>query len=169
MYKVGIISEVHGTVPLVIPFTWKIPPLFLIPSYLLGIPPLRVVRFPSTLVPGCLCTDFPPPFFLPVPFFPFPNGSPFYTYMPSYEDITTSASHSPDTGSMFCICEHQGVLFETLRTLLFQLQPKIDSFAQQLHIRLFVSASQGVLVGTLRTFLFRLQPKIDSFVQKLSY
>ncbi len=58
------------------PFARKVPPLFLNPFYLLGIPPLRVVRFPSTLVPGCLCTDLPPSF-PPHPHFPFPNGSPF--------------------------------------------------------------------------------------------
>jgi hypothetical protein len=28
MSKVGIISEAHGTIPLVIPFAWKAPPLF---------------------------------------------------------------------------------------------------------------------------------------------
>jgi hypothetical protein len=66
--------EVQGTAPLITLLTWKIPPLFLIPSYVLGIPPLRVARFPSTLVPGCLCTDLPP-FFLPIPLFPFLNGS----------------------------------------------------------------------------------------------
>jgi hypothetical protein len=54
MYKIDIMLEAHGTNPLITPFAWKIPPLFLNPSYLLGIPPLRVVRFPSTLVPGCL-------------------------------------------------------------------------------------------------------------------
>jgi hypothetical protein len=74
MYKVDIISEVHGTVPLVIPLCLeKNPPLFLIPSDLLGIPPLRVVRFLSTPVPGCLCTDLPPPFLTSHPPFPFPQ------------------------------------------------------------------------------------------------
>jgi hypothetical protein len=94
MHKIGIILEVHGTVPLVIPFTWKIPPLFLIPCYLLGIPPLRVVRFPSTLVPGCLCADLPTLSFFPSPFSLSPTV-PHFKYMPSYDDITTSASHSP--------------------------------------------------------------------------
>jgi hypothetical protein len=81
MYKVGIKSEVHGTIPLVIPPCLEIPPLFLIPSYLLGIPPWRVVRFPSTLVLGCLCTDLPPLFPSPSPFpflqwFPISNTCP---------------------------------------------------------------------------------------------
>ncbi len=73
----------HGTIPLttpwrsplIIPFCLEIPPLFLGPSYLLGVPPLRVVWFPSILFPGCLYTDLPLP--LPSPFsFPLPNGSP---------------------------------------------------------------------------------------------
>ncbi len=76
------------------PFAWKIPPLFLIPFYLLGIPPLRVVRFPSTLVPGCLCTDLPPLSFSPSPFSLSPTVH-YFKFMPSYDDITTSASHSP--------------------------------------------------------------------------
>jgi hypothetical protein len=78
MYKVGIISEVYGTIPLTIPlgnspFPGRIPPLFPIPFYLLGIPPWHVAQFPSTLVPGCLCTDLPPPFLSPHPPFPFPQ------------------------------------------------------------------------------------------------
>jgi hypothetical protein len=93
IYKVGIISGGTWHSPLGnSPLFGKIPPLFLIPSYLLGIPPLRIVRFPSTVVPGCLCTDLPPPFFLPIPLSP---TAPHFKYMPSYEDITMAASHSP--------------------------------------------------------------------------
>jgi hypothetical protein len=59
------------------------------PSYLLGIPPLLVVQFPSTLVPGCLYTDLPPPPSLFCsPTVPQPN------YVPLYDDISTSTSHS---------------------------------------------------------------------------
>ncbi len=91
MYKVGIISEAYGTIPLIIPltipleipFAWKVPPLFLNPFYLLGVPPLHVVWFLSTLVPGCLCTDLPLP--LPSPSsFPAPQRFPISnTYPPT--------------------------------------------------------------------------------------
>jgi hypothetical protein len=91
--QVGITLEAHGTIPLVSPFAWKAPPLFPNPFYLLGIPPLRVVQFPSTLVPGCLCTDLPPPF-PPRPSSLSP-AVPHFNMCPPSDNITKSASHSP--------------------------------------------------------------------------
>ncbi len=76
MYKVGTISEVHGTVPLVnplcleksLPYSWS--PLTYLESLLCvwcdSCPPWSQV--------ACVLTF--PPFFLPIPLFPFPNGSP---------------------------------------------------------------------------------------------
>ncbi len=51
-----------------------------------------VVRFLSALIPGWLYTDLPP--FLPIPFSLSPTV-PHFKYMPSYDDITVSASHIP--------------------------------------------------------------------------
>ncbi len=77
MYKVGIISEVHGTVPLVVPLYLENPSPVPDPLLLTWNPFFACGAIPVHPVPGCLCTDLPPPFFLPVPLFPFPNGSPF--------------------------------------------------------------------------------------------
>jgi hypothetical protein len=83
MYKVGIILEAHGTVSLVIPLCLENPSPIPDPLYLLGIPPLHVVRFPSTLVPGCLCTDLPPLSFSPSPFSLSPTVPHFNTCPPT--------------------------------------------------------------------------------------
>jgi hypothetical protein len=105
LYKVGIISEVYGTIPLIIPLVVPLvfplclespspvpKPLLLTWSPSLGRGAIPV--YSGTLVPGCLCTELPPPPSLPILFSCSPTV-PHFKYVPSHNDITTSASHSP--------------------------------------------------------------------------
>ncbi len=93
MYKINMISEVHDPILLITPLCLEIPPLFLEPPLTyLEVPPLAWCDSrPLRSLVGCILT--PPPF-PPHSLFPFPNGTHF-KYMPSYDNITISTSHSP--------------------------------------------------------------------------
>ncbi len=83
---------VYNPIPFDNPLAWKsLPPsMNSLLTYLESLLCV-VVRFPSTLVRGWLYTDLPP--FLPIPFC-LPPTVPYFKYMPSYDDITISTSHS---------------------------------------------------------------------------
>jgi hypothetical protein len=95
MYKISVILEEHTPILLYPPSCLGIPPLFLGPllTYL-EIPPLAwceshplrsLVGYKLTF-PPFLCSPFP---------FPLPLTVPHFNHVPSYDNITTSASHSP--------------------------------------------------------------------------
>ncbi len=96
MYKISMISEVHGPILLITPLCLEIPtPIPEFPSYLLGILPLRRGAIPVHSDPR-LAVYCPPPL-SSIPFSPSPTV-PHFKYMPSYDDITISTSHSPIHG-----------------------------------------------------------------------
>jgi hypothetical protein len=74
------------------PSAWRIPPPFPSPSYLLGIPPLCVVR-PRPLWSQGACKLTSPFPFPPHSLFP-PPTVPHFNYVPFYDDIMTSTSYS---------------------------------------------------------------------------
>ncbi len=93
MYKVGIISEVHGTIPLVIPFCLENPSPAPDPRLLTRNPSFACGAIPVHPGPRLLVYWPPLLFSSPSPLFLSPTV-PHFKYMPSYDDITTSASHS---------------------------------------------------------------------------
>jgi hypothetical protein len=94
MYKISIIG-VHDPILLIAPFVWKSPSLSLYSlfTYLESLLCVVVRSRPLRSLVGCQLTS-PPPHLLPIPSSLSPMV-PHFKYMPSYDDITISSSHSP--------------------------------------------------------------------------
>jgi hypothetical protein len=98
MYKVGIMSEACGTIPLliplVIPLCLESPSPVHEPLLLTWNPSFAHGAIPVHSGPRLLVNWPPPPPSLPILFSRSPTV-PQFKYAPSYDDITTSALHSP--------------------------------------------------------------------------
>ncbi len=96
MYKISIIG-VHNPILFITPLCLENPPLlslYFLSTYLESLLCVMVRSRPLRSLVGCKLTFPPPPIFSPFPL-SLSSTVPHFKYMPSYDDITISASHSP--------------------------------------------------------------------------
>jgi hypothetical protein len=93
MYKVGIYRR-YMHIPLIIPFCLENPSPVPEPLLLTWNPSFALWCDSRPLWSQVACVPTSHPLFLPIPISLSPTV-PHFKYMPSYDDITTSASHSP--------------------------------------------------------------------------